>query len=427
MDIVRAGLKQQPFHTSGKPVAIFHYRSEQAAYDFLNTVATSERGIGLLYGPDFAGKKTIIRHFLRSIPSDIPVAIVDGRRLNKSGILDAIRSRFACESSSRAPEDSLKDIEDFIAQHARWIRQPLLIVENFNTMHPSALIVLRRLAALRLRGRYAIRMVLVGNEPSYNVIDAPETGPLAARTLGEFRLRRMTSQETTKYLYTKLLVSGCVKPEDALPAEVCEEIHSVSGGWPGTVDSVAIRAIAQAENWPIRLEHVFGPAAQSKPSRPPEMTAVKESVEPEIQKLYLTLNRQTLREFELRDSKTLIGRSVLCDISISSRFVSKYHALIVHTDDAMHLLDLKSTNGTFVNSGRIQSYVLRHDDVISLGNHGIKLISPKFAIRPTTEERDLADTVKMKSLSDLRRLRAQSNAGNEFELSPLRRSRDPVA
>ena len=73
----------------------------------------------------------------------------------------------------------------------------------------------------------------------------------------------------------------------------------------------------------------------------------------------------------------------------------------------MHLLDLNSTNGTFLNSRRVQSKVLRHEDVISLGNHGIKLISRTYRSRAATEEQNLADTAKMKTLSDMRRLRAE--------------------
>ena len=76
MDRVDAGLKQQPFHTCETPVAIIEYRSEQEAHDFLDMIAISERGIGLLYGPESSGKKTIIRQFVHSSPAEIAVAIV---------------------------------------------------------------------------------------------------------------------------------------------------------------------------------------------------------------------------------------------------------------------------------------------------------------------------------------------------------------
>ena len=404
MDIVDAGLKQRPFHTCGNPVAIIQYQSEQEAHDFLDMIAISERGIGLLYGPESSGKKTIIRQFVGSMPADIPVAIVDGTRLNTMDILHAIRSQFGFKTTTSSPKDSLTELKEFIAEQARRIRQPLLIVENIDKIRPSALLVLSELAVFKLQGRYAIRMVLVSNLPSNNVADSPRMSALATRMVGRFELGPMTPREAKRYLYAKLRVSGCDSPDSVLPGDICDELYKLSNGWPGILDKFAMQAIERAANLPNRHEHIYPPAEQATPKDEPDISVVKDSDESETQKLYLTLNRKTLQEFDLRDSKTLIGRSELCDITISSRFVSKYHALLLRSEDAMHILDLNSTNGTFVNSRRSQDKVLRHEDVISLGNHGIKLISRIYRTRPAVEEQNLADTAIMKSLSDVRRL-----------------------
>jgi pSer/pThr/pTyr-binding forkhead associated (FHA) protein len=163
-----------------------------------------------------------------------------------------------------------------------------------------------------------------------------------------------------------------------------------------------MQAMERAEEFPITREHLSPPVVQATPEKPP-LAAVVEPVEDSgIQRLFLTFNRKTLLEIDLTESKVLIGRSELCDVSIESRFVSKHHALLVRTDNALHLLDLNSTNGTFVNSRRIQSKVLRHDDIISVGNHGIKLICPAYRARPVVEELDLAETSTLKTLADIR-------------------------
>ena len=54
-----------------------------------------------------------------------------------------------------------------------------------------------------------------------------------------------------------------------------------------------------------------------------------------------------------------IGRSHSCDILIEGRKVSRRHAEIVVNDDGTaELLDLDSTNGSFVNGERIARYRL---------------------------------------------------------------------
>lgn len=408
MDIAHAGLTQQPFHTHGTPLIFAHYRSEQAAHSFLKMVLTSDRGIGLLHGPESSGKKTIIRQFVHGLAADLAVAVVDGARLNTPDLLDAIHSQFGHEIGSNSADVSLNELEEFIAQQARAGQAPLLVVENFDKMYPSALRVLCKLALLKLQGRFSLRMILVSQRPSYNIIHAPAMSAIAARTLSSFELGPMTPRESSRYLYAKLRAGGCVSPDNVLPVDICDELHRASGGWPGILDGLVMRAIERAGNWPIRREHVFPPAAEITPVSLPDFAIVNESSEPEVQKLYLTLNKKTLQEFELKDSRVLIGRSELCDIFINSRFVSKHHALLIRTDDAMHLVDLNSTNGTFVNSQRVQSKALLHDDIISLGNHGIKLISPAYRTRPVIEEIDLADTVQMKTLEDMRQLKARA-------------------
>ena len=108
-------------------------------------------------------------------------------------------------------------------------------------------------------------------------------------------------------------------------------------------------------------------------------------------------------------SRLLIGRSEHNDISIDSRFVSRHHALLVRHGGSTFLMDLNSTNGTFVNGRRVSNHVLLHDDVITVGHHKIKFSDP-FATRGgKLEGTEFADTTIMKTLDDMRSLLAQEN------------------
>ncbi|MDH3532543.1 MAG: FHA domain-containing protein, partial [Gammaproteobacteria bacterium] len=309
---------------------------------------------------------------------------------------------FACQTGARSPDVALIELEEFVVRQARDGRVSLLVVRNVNEMYPSALRLLCKLAELKSQGRFALRMVLVSRNPSFNIIHAPAMTAIAVRTFSAFELGPMTGTESQRYLYAKLRASGCASPDNVFPADICSELYTASRGWPGILDSLAMQAIERARNWPIALADIYPPVAAPMPAATADISLVRDDAEPEVQKLYLTLNRQTLQEFEIRDSKILIGRSAICDISISSRFVSKHHALLIRGEDSMHLVDLNSTNGTFVNSVRVQSTALRHDDIISLGNHGIKLIAPAYRAKPINDEPDLSATTTMKTLEDLR-------------------------
>ena len=78
----------------------------------------------------------------------------------------------------------------------------------------------------------------------------------------------------------------------------------------------------------------------------------------------------------------VMGRLPENDVFVDEPVVSRKHAEIVRSDDGYFLRDLKSTNGTFVNSDRLQAegdQLLRDGDEIRLGNGEISFTFRHFA------------------------------------------------
>ena len=125
--------------------------------------------------------------------------------------------------------------------------------------------------------------------------------------------------------------------------------------------------------------------------------------------LYVSHEGNTLRELTFDLPRMLIGRSEHNDIAIASSYISRHHALLVRHGSATFLMDLNSTNGTFVNSRRVSNHVLIHDDVISIGHHRIKFNDPNAIKRVSLEGVEFADTAVMKTVEDMRKLLAQEN------------------
>ena len=70
---------------------------------------------------------------------------------------------------------------------------------------------------------------------------------------------------------------------------------------------------------------------------------------------------------ELGDRPITIGRSTKADIVIDDERASRLHCGIRLVDGNFVLKDLASKNGTFVNDERVESHVLRANDVIRVG------------------------------------------------------------
>jgi diguanylate cyclase (GGDEF)-like protein len=75
-----------------------------------------------------------------------------------------------------------------------------------------------------------------------------------------------------------------------------------------------------------------------------------------------------------RDAAVEIGRQPTCDFPIEQESVSRRHARFVWTQGHWHVVDLGSTNGTYVNDDLATDRVLRDGDQVKIGRAIIKFL-----------------------------------------------------
>jgi type II secretory pathway predicted ATPase ExeA len=411
MELGAAGLKEQPFPTHGKPLAIVTYESQRAALDVLRETHEHATGLSLLQGPPLSGKSILIRSFVESLDDDCAVALVDGKGLNTTNLLAAVLRQFGYDIDLGSANELLGLVRVFAMQQAASYVPPLLIIENTNELNPSALRTLCELAGLRVRMGSALKLVLLSDRSLRSIVNAPAMQPIARRVLHDFHLRPMTRSEACDYLHEKLLAAGADYPSRIFPNSVCDELWAASGGWPGIIDRIALLALAGAESLPVNPEEIEYPVLpcgtwDEDCVEGPNKSEPAPAARP---RLVVTNNGSVIEDIVMEKSRLLIGRSEHNDIAIGSRFISRHHALLVRHGDATFLMDLNSTNGTFVNAKRISNHVLLHDDLITVGHHKIKFSDPFAKKRGKLEGAEFADTAILKTLADIRSLLAQEN------------------
>jgi type II secretory pathway predicted ATPase ExeA len=377
-----SSLGSKAFGEHADPGLIVAYQSHQDALRFLSAELNQENGVALLQGPRGAGKTTIVNEQLSWSSRDAAVAVLDGIHLTPRQLSAGMLSQFDVQPVSQQDEHLLQALNGFLTEQTRNGRSPILILDNADRATPSALRLLNWLAALDVRGRFALRIILTGKEKLSTLLRQDAMRSLARRNPTTFSLNPLTSQETIIYLRTRLIAAGGERSEKVFSIDVCDKLRSLSHGWPGSLNDLACEAMERmAELRQVR--------------RVPLLTVSHDGV--------------TVSEYELTERQYVIGRAELADIVIDDTYASKMHAMLQVYSNAIVLVDLNSTNGTTVNSIVIQKTILRNNDIISLGHFRLKIENVP-AISPEMDERIKAsDTLTMQHLGDMRRTRARRN------------------
>jgi hypothetical protein len=134
------------------------------------------------------------------------------------------------------------------------------------------------------------------------------------------------------------------------------------------LDSTGMLAVSAMTGW----RYVLDDAAPSVD----DDSAADGGTTAEPAELVVSLDGKLVSRHGLERAQLTIGRNEHNDVCIVSRYVSRHHALLVNRADGAYIVDLKSTNGTFVNSKAISQHALKHGDVVSIGNFRLKYHNP---------------------------------------------------
>ena len=100
-----------------------------------------------------------------------------------------------------------------------------------------------------------------------------------------------------------------------------------------------------------------------KPQRPPSGRRPGE-----VACLEMIAGKSPGKTWPLTEGNGIIGRTSRAQVQLEDDGVSREHAKLVTTDEGfVNLVDLGSTNGTFLNGGRVDVAVVREGDRIEIG------------------------------------------------------------
>jgi type II secretory pathway predicted ATPase ExeA len=357
-----------------------------------------------LRGSEGAGKTVLVGELANELSSEAYVAIVDGTRLKPRKLLAQILTEYEYEPGDEPNEGFLAAIEEFAAEQAGSGQHPVLIIDNVDRMYPAALRILNTIAGLSVEGHAAIRIMMTSQHGVQTLTKSNCMATIAEREPAAHVLEPLSSKETVIYLHARLQAAGSNSADTVFPFDVCDRLLEQSKGWPGLLNKYALEAMKRSAEFPISVVDTYSPGAYKEQTAQDIPVPGESRMPPQ---LVITKNGETVAEFKFKERKVLIGRSDFADVIIDDDFVSKIHAVLLLYADALVLLDLNSFNGTTVNSVTLKKTILRDDDIISLGDHRIKVVNAPAISDEMEQFLKSHDTLEMKNLLDVRHQQAR--------------------
>jgi len=93
-------------------------------------------------------------------------------------------------------------------------------------------------------------------------------------------------------------------------------------------------------------------------------------------KIEIIDGRLSGKTFQIDSFPVCIGSLSNSNLQILfDKYISRAHCTIYNDDNNLYLIDMKSTNGTYVNDHLIQSAVrIKNEDIVKIGNTNFKCL-----------------------------------------------------
>ena len=379
------GLEEQPFQLTPDASFLFLSKPHARAKAYMEYTVWNRDSFALITGEIGSGKTTLIQHLLSTVDESVIVGKIHQTQLDEIEFFQAALLEFGLKPFNASKVELMDMLNTFLLDQHREGRQVILIVDEAQNLGKRVLEELRLITGLETQKQKLLNLILVGQPELKETLDSPGMEQLSQRVRFRFHLRALAQDETKEYIEHRLQVAGN-KKDNLFPVTTIPLIHRYTGGVPRLIntlcDTTMISALV-ANSKTITTDLIeeaieelqwmpYNERVRNRSDLTPETIPFNKSHMPRLVRL---VNGTPIREYRLEEGDITIGRLPGNDIRIRDKTISGHHAKIVTTRGSAYLEDLDSTNGTFVNSGRVSKCMLTHGDIISVARIKLKYLN----------------------------------------------------
>ncbi len=239
-------LNQEPF--SNAPVSRFYYNSTQHSQALIRLMyaVSNMKGLSLLVGEVGAGKTTLARRMLDSLPEaeyEAALLVIIHSGITAQWLLKRIALQLGVESPAQDKLALLSQLYQRLLQIHESGRKAVVLIDEAQMLETREIMEeFRGLLNLEVPERKLISFVFFGlPEIERNLKLDP---PLAQRVALRYKLEPFTPEATEAYVKHRLRLAG--SPRLPFTADALAALHRHSGGSPRVINTLCDNALFEA-------------------------------------------------------------------------------------------------------------------------------------------------------------------------------------
>ncbi|HVR41638.1 MAG TPA: AAA family ATPase [Thermoanaerobaculia bacterium] len=237
------GLSAKPFGKTPDPAYLYESPQHREALARLE-YAVEEKELALLVGDVGSGKTTLSRALLDRLGDARPVVLLINPRMTPMQLLRAIAQGLGI-TPARLRNDLLDQIHTKLYELYEEKREPVIVIDEAQLIPKKTTFdEIRLLTNFQLDDQNLLSLILIGQPELETRIDREAYKALRQRIGMRYRLGALSLEETIAYIEHRIHVAGGTR--NPFSRAAMEEIHTVSGGIPRLINTLATTALLDA-------------------------------------------------------------------------------------------------------------------------------------------------------------------------------------
>ncbi|HVN71613.1 MAG TPA: AAA family ATPase, partial [Desulfomonilia bacterium] len=236
------GLSENPFNVTPDPKFLFLSEAHEEALSYLRYGIDQRKGFIMITGEVGAGKTTICRALLGSLPKTVRTALVLNPALSDIELLQTINQDFGINASLTSKKALLDELYEFLINAFISGENAVLIIDECQNLTPDVLEQIRMLSNLETEKEKLLQIVLVGQPELVTLLKSQAMKQIDDRIVLRYHIWPLSLWDTKSYISHRLIISGS-HGDITFSALAHRLIYRYSDGIPRRINAVAERSL----------------------------------------------------------------------------------------------------------------------------------------------------------------------------------------